>query len=60
MKIALTKDEVADVVAAYISTIVDQTVPPHEIDFDRYGVDEFAVWKSKKEPKTPICKGGLT
>jgi len=51
MKIVLTKDEVADVCAAYISTIVDQTVPPHEIDFDRYGVDEFAVWESKKEPK---------
>ena len=51
MKIALTKDEVADVVAAHISTIVDQTVLPHEIDFDRYGVNEFAVWESKKEPK---------
>ena len=53
MKIALTKDEVADVVAAHISTIVDQTVLPHEINFDRYGVNEYAVWESKKEPKEP-------
>ena len=52
MKIALTKDEVADVVAAHISTIVE-TVLPNEIHFDKYGVDEFAVWESKKEPKEP-------
>jgi hypothetical protein len=48
MKIALTKEEVADVIAAHISTIVDKTVLPHEIIFERYG-DEFAVWDSLKE-----------
>ena len=54
MKIALSKEEVADVIAAHISTIVDKTVLPHEIIFERYGVaDEFAVWNSKKEPKDP-------
>ena len=53
MKIALTKDEVADVVAAHISTIVDQTVLPHEINFDKFGGSEFAVWESKKGPKEP-------
>jgi len=49
MKIALTKDEVADVIAAHISNIVDKTVLQHEICLDSYGVSEFAVWESKKE-----------
>ena len=53
MKITLRKDEVADVVAAHISTIFDQTVLPHEINFDKYDVNEYAVWESKKEPKEP-------
>ena len=52
MKIALSKEEVADVIAAHISTIVDKTVLPHEITFERYGYvasDEFAVWDSEKQ-----------
>ena len=49
MKIALSKEEVADVIAAYISTIVDKTALPHEIIFDKYGIDEFAVWESEKD-----------
>ena len=53
MRIALTKDEVSELIADHISKIVNQTVLLREINFDKYGVDEFAVWESKKEPKEP-------
>ena len=51
MKIALTRDEVAEVVAAHIATIVNDTVLATDMHFDKYGVNEFVVWESKKEPK---------
>ena len=53
MKIALTRDEVAEVVAAHIATIVNDTVLATDMNFDKYGVNEFVVWESKKEPKDP-------
>ena len=51
MKIALTKDEVVAIIAIHISTIVNETILVTDIDLDKYRVDEFAVWESKKEPK---------
>ena len=56
MKIALTKDEVGAVIAAHISTIVDETILVTDIDFDKYRVDEFAVWESKKLPEPDDSK----
>ena len=54
MRIVLTKEETADVIAAHISTIVDKSVLPNEITFDRYLDDVFVTWNSKKEPKDPF------
>ena len=49
MKIALTRDEVAEVIAAHIATIVNDTVLATDMKFDKYGVNEFVVWESKTE-----------
>ena len=52
MKIALTRVEVAEGVAAHLATIVNDTVLATDMNFDKYGcygVNEFVVWESKTD-----------
>ena len=47
MKIALTKDEVVDIIAVHISTIVKEKILVTDIELDSYRAGEFATWESK-------------
>ena len=51
MKIAMTKDEVAFVLAKHLSDTFGVVALSFEVDFDTYHAGEFAIWESKKEDK---------
>ena len=51
MKITLTRDEVAFILAKHLSDTFGVVALSNEVDFDTYRAGEFATWESKKEDK---------
>lgn len=51
MKITLTREEVAFILAKHLSDTFGVVALSNEVDFDTYRAGEFAIWESRKEDK---------